>query len=336
LKNLKKSLLAKHFSHIYIEREIISHPITKIILDKFPNSVLVEIDNYKEVFSRPRQNYKFQEISKKLILAKKKGEFLYPGPPLCHDFGYNHFYYTSLIFNCIFSCDYCFLKGMYSSANIVIFVNIEDYFEEIDSVLKRHPLYLSVSYDTDIMALEKIVPFFSMFIEYATSRKDLTIEIRTKTADYEVLQSLKPSENVILAWTLSPQEIIEKFEHKTPSLSARLDAIKKAIENRWKVRLCFDPLLFTENWKEMYLKFLNRVFEEVELSKILDISIGVFRIPKDYFKRMKRVFVNEITLFPYEEENGVFTYSYELKKEMMYLFISNLSKFVPKSKIFVI
>ncbi|ADQ40671.1 DNA repair photolyase-like protein [Caldicellulosiruptor acetigenus I77R1B] len=336
MKNSKNSLLAKHFSHIYIEREIISHPITKIILDKFPNSVLVEIDNYKEVFSRPRQNYKLQEISKKLILAKKKGEFLYPGPPLCHDFGYNHFYYTSLILNCIFSCDYCFLKGMYSSANIVIFVNIEDYFEEIDSVLKRHPLYLSVSYDTDIMAFEKIVPFCTMFIEYATSRKDLTIEIRTKTANYEVLQSLKPPENVILAWTLSPQEIIEEFEHKTPSLSARLDAIKKAIENEWNVRLCFDPILFTNNWKEIYLKFINNVFEEIQPSKITDISVGVFRIPKDFLKRMKKVFKNEIPLFPYEEENGVFTYPYELKKEMMDFFISNLSKFVPKSKIFVI
>lgn len=335
MKNLKNSLLSKPFSHIYMEKEIISHPLTKSILDKFPHSILVEINNYKEIFSRPRQNYKLQEMSKKLILAKKKGEFLYPGPPLCPNFGHYHFYYTSLILNCIFSCDYCFLKGMYPSANMVIFVNIEDYFEEIDSFLRKHPLYLSISYNTDIMALERIVPFFSMFVEYASLRKDLTIEIRTKSAEYRVLQNLKPSENVILAWTLLPQEIIEKFEPKTPRLRARLYVIKKALEKGWKVRLNFDPLIFIENWKEIYLKFLNQLFEEIDPSKISDISVGVFRIPKDYFKRMKKVFVNEITLFPYEEDQNVFTYPYELKKEMINFFLSFLSLYIPKEKIFV-
>lgn len=106
---------------------------------------------------------------------------------MCYDFGYNYFYYISFILNCIFSCDYCFLKGMYFFVNIVIFVNIEDYFEEIDLVLKRYFLYLLVFYDIDIMVFEKIVFFCIMFIEYVILRKDLIIEIRIKIVNYEVL-----------------------------------------------------------------------------------------------------------------------------------------------------
>ena len=38
------------------------------------------------------------------------------------------------MYNCLFDCKYCFLQGMYSSANYVIFVNYEDYYEEIKKI----------------------------------------------------------------------------------------------------------------------------------------------------------------------------------------------------------
>ncbi|WPX08688.1 SPL family radical SAM protein [Anaerocellum danielii] len=332
----EKSFLAKHFSHVYVEKEVLSHPVTIKILENLRSSQIVKIDNYKEVFCRAGQNYSLQEKSKKLILAKKYREFLYPGPSICHNFGYDNFFYTSNILNCIYSCDYCFLKGMYSSANIVVFVNIENYFKEIDAILKNQSLYLSVSYETDLLALEKIVPFSSAWIEYAASKQNLTIEIRTKSANFKALEKLKPQDNVILAWTLSPQEIIEKFEHGTPSLSSRLSAIKKAIENGWKVRLCFDPILATEGWKTIYEKFLNQVFGELNREKIVDISVGVFRIPKDYLKRMKKAFANEITAFLYEELENVYTYPKELKEDMIATMISRLEDFLPSYKIFVV
>ena len=36
------------------------------------------------------------------------------------------------MFNCIYDCDYCYLQGMYPSANIVVFVNHEDFFDAVD------------------------------------------------------------------------------------------------------------------------------------------------------------------------------------------------------------
>lgn len=40
------------------------------------------------------------------------------------------------MFNCIYDCRYCFLQGMYSSANYVIFVNFEDFDKEIEEVIQ--------------------------------------------------------------------------------------------------------------------------------------------------------------------------------------------------------
>ena len=34
--------------------------------------------------------------------------------------------------NCVYDCSYCFLQGMFNSANYLVFVNYEDYFKEIE------------------------------------------------------------------------------------------------------------------------------------------------------------------------------------------------------------
>ena len=43
-----------------------------------------------------------------------------------------------IIRHLVYDCEYCYLKGMYLSANIVIFVNIEDVLTEVESILKDH------------------------------------------------------------------------------------------------------------------------------------------------------------------------------------------------------
>src|SRR5690606_27139140 len=108
------------------------------------------------------------------------------------------------ILNCIYDCHYCYLQGLYPSANIVIFVNIEDFFGAVDRQLEGGTLYLCPSYDTDLLALEGIVPYASRWIEFAGTRQGLRMELRTKSANYGAIAHLKPVEQVILAWSLSP------------------------------------------------------------------------------------------------------------------------------------
>ncbi|MCG0276502.1 MAG: radical SAM protein [Thermosediminibacteraceae bacterium] len=337
MKELKKFSAVRSFSHIYVEEEVKDHPLTLEILSKFPKAVKIQINHYKEVFCRPKQNFAVQEMSKKLILAAKKGRVIYSGPEVCQDFGNKNFYYTSPALNCIYSCDYCYLKGMYPSANLVIFVNIEDYFKEVENLLKQRPVYLSLSYDTDLLAMERIVPLVSRWIAYVRGKEDLTIEIRTKSANYSALSHLPPAGNVILAWTLSPSEVIERYERKTPPLELRLENIKRAIDDGWKVRLCFDPVLYFENWHLFYDNLITRTFSVVSPEKINDASIGVFRIPRDYLKRMRKTFpFSEIIYYPYVEKDGIYTYPEKIKEEIIGYVHLLLRRYLPPEKIFII
>lgn len=331
-----KSCFARGFSHIYVEEGVEENPLAQEILSKFPKAFKVRIKHYKDVFCRPRQNFLDQESSRKLIIAAKRGELLYPGPYVCQDFGNENFYYTSPALNCIYSCEYCYLKGMHPSANLVIFVNLEDFFKKVEDLIKQKPVYLSISYETDLLALENIAPLSAAWIEFARGKENLKMEIRTKSANYPAIRHLKPADNVILAWTLSPAEVIKKYEKNAPPLELRLRQIKKALGDGWKVRLCFDPVLYFEGWEKAYEDLIGRIFSEIPACGINDASVGAFRIPREYLKRMRKNFPpSEIIHYPYAERGGVYTYDEKLKGELLGKVRSLLKEHLPEEKIFL-
>ncbi|NSW91737.1 MAG: hypothetical protein HPY74_13895 [Firmicutes bacterium] len=207
LQKLNKNLFNPCFSHIYIEKKALNHPNTKKILEHFREAEIIEINHYKDVFSRSNQNYSLHKNSLKLILAVKKEKLIYNGAQVCEDFGNIHFYYTSTMMNCIYDCEYCYLQGMYTTANIVIFVNIEDFFSEVENLLREHSVYLCISYDTDILAFENVIGYGRKWIDFAKKHENLKIEIRTKSANFKAIEDIDAQENVILAWTLSPDKV---------------------------------------------------------------------------------------------------------------------------------
>ena len=144
----------KMFSHVYVEKGVAEHPRTKQILEKLNNTTVIEIDHYKDVFCRKKQSISAQSNAKALILAENTSGCIYEGAPVCQSFGNENFYYCSCMMNCIFDCEYCYLKGMYPSGNLVVFVNLEDIFAELEALLAQKSIYLCVSYDADLVAID--------------------------------------------------------------------------------------------------------------------------------------------------------------------------------------
>ena len=184
------------FSKIYIENKATSYPLTGEIVDRLSGVDTEYITHYKDVFDAAGQDFSAQKAAPAVILAVNGGRRIYPGARPCQDFGHEHFYYTSQVKNCLYDCEYCFLRGMYPSGNIVIFVNIEDYFADIDALLREHPVYLSVSYDTDLCGLEGLTGLLGKWFEYAAKRDDLLIELRTKCGSDSVIRSIINYSNI--------------------------------------------------------------------------------------------------------------------------------------------
>lgn len=336
------------FHHIYVETRALSHPRTIQLLKRFSDSKIVEIAHYKDVFNRRHQSFINQKNAQSLILAWKEEPFLYAGAPVCQNFNQEYFYYTSCVMNCIFDCQYCYLQGMYPSANLVFFVNLEDIFAELENLLQEHPVYLCISYDTDLLALESLFFYCKEWLLFASRHPALTIELRTKCGDTPALKDLLELEKelskkdaslrkrFIFAFTVSPENIQKTLELKTASLTKRLMAASLAASFHCPVRLCLDPLLYVGDWKEQYSALIKYIFSFLSSEEIRDISVGTFRVSKEYLKRMRKQRPDSYVLqYPYETEQGVFHYGKQLGGEMVETIVNYFSEYLPSEKIFI-
>ena len=331
------------FSHIYVEEELLGGEEVLAILKKFPKAKCIPIRHYKDLFNRRKQNRALQEKSRKLILAKKEGQRIYPGAPVCQSFSESAFYYASLLMNCPFHCEYCYLQGMYPSANLVLFLNLEDYFSDCQRLIKeKGSLYLCISYDTDLLALEELYPFVERFARFLEEEPDLRIEVRTKAGGESLFRRLlkmqlseDAKKRLIFAFTLSPEKIVSEAEHGTAGLKGRLKAIKMAMEEGFTLRLCFDPMLYHADWESLYTELLETIFREIPMEKLYDVSVGSFRISESYLKAMtKACGASPYTSFPYENTDGYYHYPKELLLKMEGFLEQRLLEKLPKEKIF--
>jgi spore photoproduct lyase len=325
----------KNFAHIYLEDALVDTKNVKQILLHFPNASIIPIRHYKDVFNRRHQSYMLQHQSQNLILAEKHGTLVYPGAPVCQSFGNRWFYYTSCVMNCVFDCEYCYLKGMYPSGNLVLFLNLEDIFKEVEALLREHPVYLSVSYDTDLLAIESFTGFVRRWTEFVAAHPDLTIEIRTKAAPELLPAGLVPSDRSIFALTLSPDAVVSQYEHKTPALASRLSFAEKLLDACFPVRLCFDPMLYYPGWRDGYSAMVDTVFKRLSPDSIRDVSVGSFRLSEEYLKVMRRNMPSSaVVQYPFVADHGYYQYPPARMEEMETFLVDKLSPYIGKEKIF--
>ncbi|MDP7072446.1 MAG: hypothetical protein QF430_06160, partial [Candidatus Marinimicrobia bacterium] len=86
----------------------------------------------------------------------------------------------------------------------------------------------------------------------------------------------------------------------------RINAVQQAIEKGWKVRLCLDPVIPVPGWRKIYSDFIEKIKKDIPVEGIRDVTVGTFRMGKDFFKRArKRMPPSDVYYENYEERNGV-------------------------------
>lgn len=319
---------------IYIEEAVSDHPRTKEILGRFPKAVQIPCERYGEVFNPNAQNFRLQKKNPALILAEKFDHFVLKIPP-AYGIGSTHNYYFSHMLNCIYDCRYCFLQGMFRSANLVCFVNYEDFEHAISETIKQNEdAHFFSGYDCDSLALEPVTGFADSILDFFSRYPKSLLELRTKSVQIKSLLTRDPIENCIVAFSLTPNETARKLEHGAPSLDKRLGAMEKLQEKGWKLGLRFDPIIYTETIAEQYEELFKNVFRKIKIKNIHSVSLGPFRLPKDLYERMYRLYPDE-ELFagPLEEREGMLTYTKDIEKKFEKI-TKMLLEFIPPSIFF--
>ena len=322
---------------VFVEASVKDHPVTKKVLQRLKNAKTFEIDRHQEMFNRRQQNFRIQKQNPALILAKKYENFVLDAPSGFGISAQNNYYFSHM-YNCIYDCRYCFLQGMYSSANYVLFVNYEDFFESIAQTVSANratSITFFSGYDCDSLAFEKITGFAHKALDFFSNFNSVELELRTKSIVSDVFLNRQPLANCIVAYSLSPEGMAGILDHKAPSVSRRISTLKKLAEIGWSVGLRFDPLIYCSGWQEMYSRLLENIFSDIDISKVHSVSHGPLRFPKEMYKKISGLYPDDkLFSFPMETREGVASYGKEIEEEMSYFLRLELAKYTSSSRIF--
>lgn len=323
---------------IYIENAVYDHPRSKQIRERFSHANIVQCERYGEVFNPKAQNFRLQKQQPALILAEKFNNFVLPAP-LSYNIGGQNNYYFSHMLNCIYDCRYCFLQGMYRSANYVLFINYEDFDQAIEETALKHKdaqSYFFSGYDCDSLALEPVTGFIKHTLPVFRKLENAVIELRTKSTQIRTLLDCEPMHNCVVAFSLSPDVLSEALEHKAPPLHKRMDALVKLQKAGWPIGLRFDPIIYCDNYQALYSDFFEQVFQRIDIEQLHSVSLGVFRMPQGFYRNIVKLYPQE-KLFagPLAESQAMVSYETSLEEEMLTFCRDKLLQLMPEEKLFI-
>ena len=263
---------------IYITKNIKNYKKGIEILEKIKNYKVIEDE---KTFIEMIKNMKLtnEEEKQYMLFTTKKGNFLksyYLDDKLLK---IKEEFYLSYENNCPFNCLYCYLRDYFNHSAFIFYVNLEDMFNELDRFNIPNTM-ISAGIVNDTLVYDNLTNITRDLIEYFKGREELTLELRTKSHNIKNLLKEIPYKNILISFTFSPQEVIDRYELGASSLDERIIAAKKLQRYGYSIGLRLDPMIDIENSHLAYQKMVYKIFTNLDPNKIRDIGIGTIRYKK--------------------------------------------------------
>lgn len=324
---------------IYYEKNIEDYQLGKELLQKYKEVPKIEIESHNAIEEmRKKENKEFLNMKSNLIIGVRK----------THKFIENHKIsdflvpYTSS--GCIVACMYCYLVCNYNKcAYLRLFVNREEMLDKIIKVSNKSEknLTFEIGSNSDLILENTITGNLVWTIENFNSERGM-LTFPTKFDMVDDILSLNHQGKIIIRMSVNPEEIINNVEFGTSRLKGRIQAINKLKEAGYKVGILIAPVIFVDNWKELYLGLIQRLNKELSEKAKKDIFFEVIFMTYSYVhtKINEEAFPNAINLYNKEimtgRGKGKYWYKEEIRKEGEKFFREQLKTYFPSNEIIYI
>jgi spore photoproduct lyase len=310
---------------IWVDRQVVDSPVTANVLRQLSDVPVAVVDGPPPVAVPATQAALLTASKKQLYLTAQPGRFIRECPgatsrntasQLCC--GYM---IVDMIYNCDYDCTYCYLQHYVNSPYLTVYANIDRLFDELTDLLQaRSPqlVRLGSGEFSDSLSLDPLTGLARLLVPFLRSFSNVLFELKTKSDLVEQLLDLDPQGRVMVSWSLNPESVVQREEHKTASLAARLQAAQRCRDAGYKIGLHFDPLLYYQGWEADYEPFVTQVFQALAPEDITYMSMGSLRfappLKKVVQERFPKSRVMSAELFP--GADGKMRYFRPLRTEM--------------------
>ena len=322
---------------IYFEPNIIKYELGKQLMNKYKDVPKFEIENHNNIEEmRNKPNKEFANMKKNLIIGVRK----------THKFIENHktsdflVPYTSS--GCIASCLYCYLVCNYNKCSYLrLFVNREQMLDKIIKTAEESDknLNFEIGSNSDLILENTITNNLEWTIENFRKTKKGTLTFPTKFDMVDNILNLNHEGKVTIRMSMNPEEIINRVELGTSRLENRIEAINKLAEADYNIGILIAPVIFVENWKELYLNLIQMLSSELSSKVKKKVSFEIIFMTYSFVhtKINEEAFPNAINLYNKEimtgRGKGKYMYKADLRKDGEIYLREQMKKYFPNNEI---
>ncbi len=258
-------------SRLVIEKEVADSLLAQRILAGLSDIPVRLLDRIKEDATAGDDSV--------LEIVKFKGRFIKPCPGTrfytCCGYQILH-----LGIQCSLGCTYCILQAYFPNSNLRLFANLNDMMQQLEVSLRnshRQVHRIGTGEFTDSLLLDPLTRLSELLVPFFAHQPNAVLELKTKTAQVDLLEKLEHRGHTIVAWSLNPPEVIAREEAAAAPLEERLEAARRCQEWGYRLAFHFDPLLAYPNWKQGYREVVEQLFSTVDPNGVVWISLGALR-----------------------------------------------------------
>ncbi len=333
--------LVKKFENIYIHESARESEVAK----RFINLFSADQIHFVNTLNGPigvLSSRQFDHSKKNILITAFKGQFFKRCP------GSNgsglaccNYYVLNLGLQCDMNCSYCYLQSFINTSMLTIYSNIDDAISELKNMYAENPnkaVRVGTGETIDSLSLDPLTLYSEKLIQAFNEMPNWKLEFKTKSRFIEQFIHLQHAKNIVVSWSINPEEIILREEHGTASLEERLSAAEKAASHSFQVSFHIDPMIWHPNWKQNYIDLADQIHQRFQPSQVLSISVGALRFQPEQRHMMRERFgmksyVTQAETF--KGHDGKLRYDLDLRNEMFDALISRFRILDPRWRVFL-
>jgi spore photoproduct lyase len=251
-------------TRVYFEPNALEYPLGRNLVERFQTRGIsvIQTPSHNRVTGIPGKNpsQAYREAKRTLVLGVRRSEKFQTCKPSAH-------YQLPLVTSCPGMCEYCYLATTLGKKPYIrAYVNIAEILGIASRYIQeRIPelTFFEGAATSDPLPVERYTGALRETIEFFGREVYGRFRFVTKFTDVDSLLSARHEGHTRFRFSLNCEDVVNKFEHLTPSPQNRIEAAGKVLKAGYPLGFIIAPIIRFPNWKESYRRLLEKTAEEV-------------------------------------------------------------------------
>lgn len=191
----------------------------------------------------------FREAKQTLVVGVRKSTNFASCKPSAH-------YQLPLATSCPSMCEYCYLATTLGKKPYLrVYVNIEEILAQAKAYVEERAPEITVfegAATSDPIPTEYLTGALKQTIEFFGAQKFGRFRFVTKHSDVDSLLNAKHNGHTRFRFSLNAATIIDRYEHKTATMQARVTAAAKVAVAGYPLGFIIAPIFVYDGWEQDY------------------------------------------------------------------------------------